>query len=57
MEHSWVPPTLGLDDVDPVCEGFNLVPQKAQEKKIQGVLSNSLGFSGINTSLVLRAVE
>lgn len=56
MEHSWVPPTLGLDDADPACEGFNLVPQKAQEKAIRRVLSNSLGFSGINTSLVLRAV-
>lgn len=56
MEHSWVPPTLGLDDVDPSCEGFNLVPLQAQEKKIRGVLSNSLGFSGINTSLVLRTV-
>jgi len=55
MEHSWVPPTLHLDDIDPACLGFNLVPQQAQEKVMRKVLSNSLGFSGINTSLVLVA--
>ncbi|MDB6140240.1 MAG: fabF [Verrucomicrobiaceae bacterium] len=56
MKHSWVPPTLGLDEVDASCAGFNLVPQQAQESPVRQVLSNSLGFSGINTSLVLRAV-
>ncbi len=54
MEHSWVPPTLGLDEPDHACKGFNLVPHQAQEKKLRRVLSNSLGFSGINTSLVLE---
>ena len=56
MEHSWVPPTLGLDDVDPACQGFNLVPQTPLNKALRTVLTNSLGFGGINTSVVLRAV-
>ncbi len=56
MEHSWVPPTLHLDDIDEACSGFNLVPLQAQEKIIRRVLTNSLGFSGIDTSLVLAAV-
>lgn len=54
MEHSWVPPTLGLDEPDPACVGFNLVPRQAQERALRTVLTNSLGFSGINTALVLR---
>ena len=58
MEHSWVPPTLGLDadGVDAECQGFNLVPQQPQEKAIRTVLTNSLGFGGINSTVVLRAL-
>ena len=56
MEHSWVPPTLGLDEVDALCRDFNLVAQEPQQKALRTVLTNSLGFGGINTSVVLRAV-
>ena len=56
MRDGVVPPTLNLEN--PSAEtGLNLVPLKAQEKKVKAVLSNSFGFGGTNASLVFKAVE
>ncbi|MHA1523577.1 MAG: beta-ketoacyl-ACP synthase II [Alphaproteobacteria bacterium] len=45
------PPTLNLDD--PCLEtAIDLVPHKAQERRIDAVLSNSFGFGGTNASLI-----
>ncbi len=49
------PPTLNL--VDPIDEvKMNLVPLKAQEKKIKAAMSNSFGFGGTNSSVIVKAV-
>jgi 3-oxoacyl-[acyl-carrier-protein] synthase II len=53
LEHQWLPPTLGLDDRDPASQGFNIIANAGCEGTVRRVLSNSLGFGGINTSLVL----
>lgn len=50
------PPTINLDHPDVGCEGVNLVPHTAQERKIQTVLSNSFGFGGTNGTLIFKAV-
>ncbi len=50
------PPTINLDDPEESCKGLNLVPNTAQEMKIDGVLSNSFGFGGTNGSLVFRKI-
>jgi len=46
------PPTLNLEEPSPVCEGIDLVPLTAKEKKMKTVLSNSFGFGGTNASLI-----
>lgn len=51
-----MPPTLNLENVSEPCQGIDLVPKVAKEKKINTVLSNSFGFGGTNASLVLKAV-
>lgn len=51
-----MPPTLNLENVSEPCQGIDLVPKVAKEKKINLVLSNSFGFGGTNASLVLKAV-
>lgn len=51
-----LPPTLNLDNVSESCQGIDLVPKVAKEKKVEIVLSNSFGFGGTNASLVLKAV-
>jgi 3-oxoacyl-[acyl-carrier-protein] synthase II len=47
------PPTLNLDNPS-VATAVNLVPHKAQARKIDTALSNSFGFGGTNASLLLR---
>ncbi|HAX92021.1 MAG TPA: beta-ketoacyl-[acyl-carrier-protein] synthase II [Rhodospirillaceae bacterium] len=56
MQTGIVPPTLNLEDRSESCEGIDLVPLKAKEKKMDVVLSNSFGFGGTNASLVFRRV-
>lgn len=47
-----VPPTINLDSVDPNCQLCH-VPHQAQERRVDIVLSNSFGFGGSNTALLL----
>ncbi len=51
-----VPPTLNLDNPSESCEGVDLVPWKAKERKVEAVLNNSFGFGGTNASLVMRKI-
>lgn len=51
-----MPPTLNLENPSEGCDKINLVPQKAQEKKLNYVMSNSFGFGGTNASLVLGKI-
>lgn len=51
-----VPPTLNLENVSESCQGVDLVPKVAKEKKVRTALSNSFGFGGTNASVILRAV-
>ena len=50
------PPTLNLDNPS-VQTAINLCANKAVEKPIDTVLSNSFGFGGTNASLVMRRVD
>lgn len=54
MKHGILPPTLNLEDPDPACEGVDLIPLKAKEKKVEYVLSNSFGFGGTNASIIFK---
>ena len=52
-----VPPTINLENPIDEVGDFNLVPNKAQERSVDAVLSNSFGFGGTNASLVLKRVK
>lgn len=56
MRDGILPPTLNLDTPSEECEGVDLIPHKAKEKKTRYVMSNSFGFGGTNASLVLGTV-
>ncbi|MFT4058433.1 MAG: beta-ketoacyl-ACP synthase II [Legionella sp.] len=49
------PPTINLDNPDEGCD-LNYVPHKSQERTINYVLSNSLGFGGTNGSLIFKRI-
>lgn len=51
-----LPPTLNLESVSEACQGIDLVPKVAKEKKIDFALSNSFGFGGTNASIVLKRI-
>ena len=51
-----VPPTIGLDDIDPGCD-LNYTPLKAVKAPVTLALSDSLGFGGHNSCLAFRKVE
>ncbi len=48
-----VPPTINLGDPDPDAAGMDLTPNVAANHEIGTVLSNSFGFGGQNTALIL----
>lgn len=54
MKRAAVPPTINLDQPDPQCRLCH-VPNEAQERRVRVTVSNSFGFGGSNTSLILRA--
>mgnify|MGYP000629664415 CR=1 FL=1 len=50
------PATINLDNPDEGCD-LNYVPHEAQARRIDYVLSNSLGFGGTNGSLLFKKFE
>jgi 3-oxoacyl-[acyl-carrier-protein] synthase II len=57
MQTGILPPTLNLHSVSEACQGIDLVPLKAKEKKVKIALSNSFGFGGTNASLVMKSLD
>jgi 3-oxoacyl-[acyl-carrier-protein] synthase II len=54
LEAQTVPPTINLDQPDPECR-LRHVANHAEQRRVQATASNSFGFGGSNTCLVLRA--
>lgn len=55
IRHQALPPTINLDNPDPKCP-LRHVPNVAEAAGVSVAMSNSFGFGGSNTCLVLRAV-
>ncbi|MBI4517702.1 MAG: beta-ketoacyl-[acyl-carrier-protein] synthase family protein [Deltaproteobacteria bacterium] len=52
----FVPPTATLESPDPECD-LDYVPKLSRPAQLTTVLSNSYGFGGNNTSVIIRGYE
>ncbi|CAN5512722.1 beta-ketoacyl-ACP synthase II [soil metagenome] len=55
IDQKWIPPTLNRTTPDPSCD-LDIVPNHGRTAELNYVLSNSFGFGGINSCLVLGRV-
>jgi 3-oxoacyl-[acyl-carrier-protein] synthase II len=53
IQQGIIPPTINLTHPDPDCD-LDYVPDKARKAEVNATLSNSFGFGGRNSALVLR---
>ena len=53
IQHQAIPPTINLDNVDPDCDLCH-VRHSARSQPVRAAISNSFGFGGNNTCLLLR---
>lgn len=56
IEDSFVPPTINLETPDPECD-LDYTPQIGRDHPIDHVLSNSFGFGGHNTAVVISRYD
>lgn len=56
LENDFVPPTINYQTKDSDCD-LNVVPNKGVKQKLNYVMSNSLGFGGHNSSIILKKYE
>jgi 3-oxoacyl-[acyl-carrier-protein] synthase II len=49
-----IPPTINLENPDAAADGLDLTPNKVRRREIEIAVSNSFGFGGQNSALVLR---
>lgn len=50
-----IPPTINYQYPDPECD-IDCVPNDAREQPVRAAMTNSFGFGGHNTSLIVRAL-
>jgi 3-oxoacyl-[acyl-carrier-protein] synthase II len=53
IETGIIPPTINLEKPSKGCD-LNLVPKVAQERRVDAALTNSFGFGGTNSSIVIK---
>ena len=56
IEEGVIPPTINLDNPDPSCD-LNYTPLRSVQADVAVTMSNSFGFGGHNSCLMLRRFE
>ena len=56
IEEGFVPPTIGYKVPDEECD-LDVVPNEGRKVDVKYAISNSLGFGGHNSSILLKKYE
>lgn len=56
LQEGIIPPTINLDTPDPVCD-LDYVPNEARRANLHIGMSNSFGFGGHNSAIVVKKFE
>lgn len=58
LQKNIIPPTINNENFDEGLDPkLNFTLNKAQERKVKAIMSNTFGFGGHNASIILKAVE
>ena len=58
MERDMIPPTINFKEEDPAIDyKLNFTFNQAQERKVRVAISNTFGFGGHNSSLLIKKME
>ena len=55
VKHQISPPTINLDNQDPECD-LDYCANAARDMSVRVAVSNSFGFGGTNSTLVLKRI-
>ncbi len=56
LNESVLPPTINLDEPDPVCDLY-YVPNKSRDGKVNAALCNCIGFGSKNSAMILKSFD
>lgn len=56
MQHAFIAPNINLKNVDEAAKALNLTPKRVDDK-IDVFLSNSFGFGGTNSALIIKKLN
>ena len=57
INHGTIPPTINCENLDPEIDPrLNLTLNKAQKREVRCAMSNTFGFGGHNSTIILRKI-